>query len=692
MTISGASVCHRPLAIGILRRFAVTLGVFLAGLALIALSLSAAIDPVWQNLSSRRGELPVPAGGSTQQTGAVVADFDGDGLNDFILSFRQKAPALVWYRRTATGWDQYVIEKDYLTIEAGGAVCDIDGDGDLDVVFGGDWQSNEVWWWENPAPKFDKSVPWKRHLIKKGGKNQHHDQVFGDFLGTGKPQLAFWNQQAKTLFLAEIPDDPRAAESWPLMEVVSGTSAGSTPYTEGMSAFDVDGDGKVDLLAYNTWYKHTGGKRFMAIKLSDEGGLIFAGYFKPSKVAQIVISPGDGTGPLRWFECNGDPEDPKAWVGHDLLGRPIVHGHSLQLGDINRDGHLDIFAAEMAKWSENKPDRDNPEATAWVFYGDGQGNFTKTEVVVGHGWHEARLRDLDGDGDLDLLNKPYNWDAPRVDVWLNNGTRAGANGAGTSRSFHGPVGLQLYSLRDVFPTNVGLGLQFTRNFGFVETELAGTYGLPPAQFREILSRFGLRPVSSLVDYNLFANEIDSVIAEAKTLGVQFVGTAGIPHEGNFSETDARNAARVFNRAGQALAKAGLRFVYHNHGFEFVPHQDGTLFDLLMAETTPEFVSFEMDVFWTVHPGQDPVKLLRKYPTRFALMHVKDMRKGTKTGLLTGSEDVRNDVALGSGQINLAAVLEEAQKAGVKHYFIEDESPVAIEQIPRSLRYLESLAW
>src|SRR5512141_1217321 len=137
-------------------------------------------DPVWQNLSSKRGELPTPPGGSTQQTGAVVADFDGDGVNDFILSFRQKPPALVWYRRTRTGWDPYVIEKDYLTIEAGGAVCDIDGDGDLDVVFGGDWQSDEVWWWENPSPNFDRTVPWKRHGIKKGGKPQHHDQVFGD--------------------------------------------------------------------------------------------------------------------------------------------------------------------------------------------------------------------------------------------------------------------------------------------------------------------------------------------------------------------------------------------------------------------------------------------------------------------------------------------------------------------------------
>src|ERR1019366_6971090 len=172
-------------------------------------------------------------------------------------------------------------------------------------------------------------------------------------------------------------------------------------------------------------YKHIGGKSFKPIKIAEDGGLIFAGYFKPSKIAQIVISPGDGVGHLRWYECTGDPEDPKVWVGHDLIDRPVIHGHTLQLGDIDRDGHLDIFAAEMAKWSEKQPQRDNPSATAWVFYGDGQGHFRKTELITGHGWHEGQLGDLDGDGDLDLLNKPYNWDTPRVDVWLNNGTRAG---------------------------------------------------------------------------------------------------------------------------------------------------------------------------------------------------------------------------------------------------------------------------
>ena len=389
--------------------------------AMLAALASLAADPQWKHLSSSTGDLPVP-GTSTEQTGALVADLDKDGTNDFVLSFRKVAPALVWYRRTGVGWDRYVIETNFLTVEAGGAVYDIDGDGDPDIVFGGDWQSNELWWWENPFPAFDPSIPWKRHLIKSGGATQHHDQVFGDFLGNGKPQLAFWNQGAKRIFLAEIPPNPRQAQSWPLTEIFSGEAGAdqNTPfrYPEGMAAYDVDGDGKVDLLAGNLWFKHRGGKKFDPIQIGAIGGRIAAGRIKSGKCPQIVIAPGDGIGPLRWYECIGNPENSKDWVGHDLLDRDMIHGHSLQVADIDGDGKLDIFAAEMAKWSEKAKAPDHPNATAWIFYGDGQGHFRKTVMASGIGFHEARVADLNGDGRMDILDKPYTWEAPRIDVWL----------------------------------------------------------------------------------------------------------------------------------------------------------------------------------------------------------------------------------------------------------------------------------
>ena len=133
---------------------------------------------------------------------------------------------------------------------------------------------------------------------------------------------------------------------------------------------------------------------------------------------QMFITPGDGIGPLKWYECVGNPEDPAAWVGHDLAGRDVIHGHSLQVADIDGDGNLNIFCAEMAKWSEQKTEPDNPKAAAWIFFGDGQGHFQKVEFSIGIGFHEARVADLSGDGRLDILDKPYNWEAPRLDVWL----------------------------------------------------------------------------------------------------------------------------------------------------------------------------------------------------------------------------------------------------------------------------------
>jgi sugar phosphate isomerase/epimerase len=117
-----------------------------------------------------------------------------------------------------------------------------------------------------------------------------------------------------------------------------------------------------------------------------------------------------------------------------------------------------------------------------------------------------------------------------------------------------------------------------------------------------------------------------------------------------------------------------------------------LFDLLMRETDPKHVAYEMDVFWVVWPGQDPVKLLEKYPGRWQLMHIKDLKKGIVGDLSGGTKDLSNGVSIGTGQMDWPAILKAAKKSGVKHYFIEDESPTAAEQIPRSLEYLKTAKW
>ena len=380
----------------------------------------------WVRLSSSRGELPLP-GGSREQTGSLVARIDKDSpATDFVVSCRIVTPALIWYRRTPKGWDRYIIEKELLQIEAGGAAHDIDGDGDLDIVFGNDYSGSSLWWWENPYPDFDPNVSWKRRIIKTDGACQFHDQIFADITGAGKPQLIFWNQKAKTLFLAGIPEDPRNAGPWPHTAIFSGNAGEGVRqaalYAEGIDAHDIDGDGRVDLLAGNCWFKHEGGNRFRPVQVGDTGGRIRAGRIYRGKHPQIVIAPGDGSGPLKLYECRGDPSDPNAWVGRALLDRDMVHGHTLDLGDVDGDGYLDILAGEQGKWKKGTHALDNPSATAWVLFGDGKGNFRTSVLVTGEGWHDGRIADLDGDGDMDLLQKPYAWDAPRVDVWLNNGT------------------------------------------------------------------------------------------------------------------------------------------------------------------------------------------------------------------------------------------------------------------------------
>jgi len=261
-------------------------------------------------------------------------------------------------------------------------------------------------------------------------------------------------------------------------------------------------------------------------------------------------------------------------------------------------------------------------------------------------------------------------------------------------TFKGPWGLQLYSLRNELATNVPGALDEVKGWGVKNVELAGTYRLTPEQFKAQLDAHDLKAIGGHFPYDEFRTNLDGLISAAKIFGLKYVGCAWIPHDDNkpFDEQTCREAIAVFNHAGEVLAKQHLKFFYHAHGYEFQPYKSGTLFDLMMQETNPKYVQYEMDVFWIVHPGQDPVKLLQKYGARWQLMHLKGMRDGTPTGLLTGHSDVTNDVALGAGKIDYVPILREAKKIGVKWYFIEDESPSSEQQIPQSIHYLETVKW
>jgi len=369
----------------------------------------------WTHISSRAGGIPIP-GSSNQQTASIILDVNNDGLNDIVIGSRKKGPSIVWYRREIAGWTKNVIDSGPLAIEAGGASLDIDGDRDLDIIFGADSSDNRIWWWENPYPNYDPNIPWTRQEIKNSGNNKHHDQVVGDFDGDGKPELVFWNQGARKLFVAHIPEDPKNGQSWPYNEIFAWTSG----EYEGLAAFDVDGDGRLDIVGGGRWFKHTGGNNYVANVI--DGSQSFSrgavGQLKGGGWPEVVFVAGDTVGPLKWYEWTG-----KEWLGHELLGREVIHGHSLQIADIDGDGNLDIFCAEMRQWSSNKDD--HPDAKMWVFFGDGEGRFRKMEMASGYGNHETKAADLDGDGDIDLLNKPYTWDTPRLDIWLNNGTKNG---------------------------------------------------------------------------------------------------------------------------------------------------------------------------------------------------------------------------------------------------------------------------
>lgn len=383
---------------------------------------SRAQNPSWKLFSSSGGAVPIRHTG-TQQTASVLIDVNGDGIREFVIAERAKAPSVVLYRLEQRNWKTSVIDDRQLNIEAGGAVWDIDGDGDEDLILGGDWQSKEIWWWENPFPDFNPEVPWTCRLIKNDGFAKHHDLLMGDFDGDGKGELVFWNQDNQSLCLAEIPENPRTARTWDYDPIYRYNSDGQmwqrgnevepsfkkVNEHEGLYKCDINLDGTDDIVGGGCWFQHKEEKTYLH-HIIDESYVFSraaAGELVKGGRPEVVFVTGEGIAPLVMYEWKKG-----TWTGK-ILVEGIRNGHSLELIDFNGDGCGDIFNAEM------RLDGANPDARMRILLGDGTGNFRDSVIATGFGNHESRITDLDGDGDFDILGKPYNWNTPRIDIWIN---------------------------------------------------------------------------------------------------------------------------------------------------------------------------------------------------------------------------------------------------------------------------------
>lgn len=376
----------------------------------------------WKHISSENDELPVPNNGD-QQTACLTLDVNNDGNTEFFIAERTKAPALLMFKKNEDKWERFIIETGALKIEAGSAHADIDGDGDQDIIFGGESQSNEVWWWENPFPDFEPATPWVRRYIKQSGSTKHHDQLVGDFDGDGKEELVFWNQNAGELFITKIPAKPDKLAEWDFKSIYHYNrdsemdQLGSEGYPawkgtnehEGLYKADIDGDGIEDIVGGGRWFKYKDKDIFSEniVDASYTFSRSIAGDFIEGGRPEIILVVGDGIAPMMMYQWVKG-----TWEPHTIL-QEVDNGHTIDVIDFNSDGHLDIFSAEM-RFGEG-----NPDSRIRILLGDGKGKFRETIVAEGFGLHESKIVDLDGDGDYDILGKPYTWKTPRLDMWIN---------------------------------------------------------------------------------------------------------------------------------------------------------------------------------------------------------------------------------------------------------------------------------
>ncbi|MFC3880296.1 sugar phosphate isomerase/epimerase family protein [Algoriphagus namhaensis] len=248
------------------------------------------------------------------------------------------------------------------------------------------------------------------------------------------------------------------------------------------------------------------------------------------------------------------------------------------------------------------------------------------------------------------------------------------------------IALQLYSLRNELKDNPGKYFEMIPSWGINALEGGGGYGYSDSEFQSMLKDNQLRIIGVGADYGQLSQDLSPIIANAKKFGAKYVTCYWIPHaEGPISAEELIDATALFNDAGAKLQKEGLTLLYHPHGYEFSPTADGQLMDY-MFENAKNF-AFNMDVFWVKQGGGDPLKIMKTYPGKFPMLHMKDRRKGTKNSL-DGRADVEDNVVLGTGDVGIAAIIKEAKKQGTAFLVIEDESSRSVSQIPQSVAFIQ----
>jgi sugar phosphate isomerase/epimerase len=259
---------------------------------------------------------------------------------------------------------------------------------------------------------------------------------------------------------------------------------------------------------------------------------------------------------------------------------------------------------------------------------------------------------------------------------LGQGARVSAASRGLDR-----IGVQLYSVRGLMQEDFAGTLEAVAAAGYDEVEFAGYFGREPAEVRALLERVGLAAPASHVPLAALRDDLEGTLETAKTAGHRHLVCPWLAPEERDSIARYRAHAAFFNEVGAACREAGLGFAWHNHDFELEPI-DGTVpLDVLLEETDPQLVSFEIDLYWTVHGGGDPLDYFDRDPGRFSLCHVKDR---TADGEM---------VDVGAGAIDFAAIFARSQQAGLEYFFVEHDEPAdPLASIAASHDYLRTLTF